>query len=146
MNIEIQPYLTFNGNCEEAFNFYKSVFGGEFSRFKRFNDMPPQEGMPIVTEVYAKRIMYVALPITPQFTLCGADIGFELAPNHVADNITLLVKVKDKQEADNLFKSLSMEGKITLPLSDTFWGAHYGMCTDKFGINWMINMSIEPKL
>ena len=139
----IQPYLTFDGNCEEAFNFYKSVFGKEFTYIGRFADMPPLEGQPVISPEYANRIMHVALPINNDFILFGSDNmeGSCGGPDLViGNNISLSLQIETKEEADRVFGALSKGGIVGMPMSDTFWNAYFGMFTDRFGINWMINV------
>ena len=135
----VNPYLNFKGNCEEAFNFYKSVFGGEFGYIGRFGEMPPQEGMSMPDEDKNK-IMHVSLPMSNGSMLMGSDTGGEWAPNTViGNNISLSLNAQSRDEADKLFNALSAGGKVTMPMSDTFWGDYFGMCTDKFDINWMMS-------
>jgi PhnB protein len=137
--VTINPYLTFLGNCEEAFNYYKSVFGGEFTSFDRFGDMPPQEGIT-PTEEQKNQIMHVSLPISKETVLMGSDTGGEWAPNTVVgNNFSLSVNAETKQQADHFFERLSNGGQVTMPIDKTFWGSYFGMCTDKFGINWMVS-------
>jgi len=139
----INPYITFNGNCEAAFNFYKSVFGGEFAYFGRFNQMPPQEGMPPMPEEFGEKIMHVSLQIGNTI-LMGCDNGGEWAPQlMVGNNIAISINTGTKEEADRIFNGLSEDGNITMPLGETFWGAYFGMFTDKFGINWMISVDLN---
>ncbi|MDO9552971.1 VOC family protein [Rhodonellum sp.] len=133
-------YLNFLGNCEEAFNFYQSVLGGELEDLTRFSEMPPQEGMPPLSEEMANQIMHVSLPISKETFLMGSDTGGEWAPKFIqGNNFSISLKTNDKSEADRLFHGLSVEGQITMPMGDTFWDAYFGMFTDKFGINWMIS-------
>lgn len=135
---QINPYLTFNGNCGEAFLFYKSVFGGDFREFLKFGDMPPMEGQEL-TESDKQKTMHVSFPISSETILMGSDITSS-HPNVVyGQNISLSVNTSTKTEADTLFNGLAVGGNITMPLSDTFWGAYFGMLIDKFGIAWMIN-------
>lgn len=135
----IQVYLSFNGNCEEAFNFYKSVFGGEFTQLNRFGDMPPQEGMEITAEDQQK-IMHVSLPISGGAELLGSDVSKQFAHGFVeGNNVALSVNANSREETEKIFHGLSESGKVTMPLADTFWGAYFGMWTDKFGIHWMVN-------
>ncbi len=144
---QVNPYITFNGNCEEAFNFYKSVFGGEFPYIGRFGDMPPSEDGKQVSEEEKNRIMHVSLPISPETVLMGSDTGGEYASNHNAgNNIALSLNTDSREEAERLFNGLSEGGKVTMPLTDTFWGAYFGMWTDKFGINWMVNYDDPAKM
>lgn len=135
----INPYLTFQGNCEEAFNYYKKVFGGEFNYIGRFSEMPPQEGVSL-SEEDGNKIMHVSLPISKDNILMGSDSGGEWAPSMVVgNNISLSVNAENKEDADRFFNLLSDGGKVTMPMDKTFWGDYFGMCTDKFGINWMIS-------
>ncbi|MDY3315754.1 VOC family protein [Riemerella anatipestifer] len=139
----VNIYLNFNGNCEEAFNFYKSVFGGEFTYVGRFGDMPPQEGMPPMSEVDKNKIMHIGLPIG-NTVLMGSDTGGEWAPSfQQGNNFSINITPESKEAADKLFNGLSAGGKVTMPMADTFWGAYFGMFTDKFGINWMINFESQ---
>lgn len=140
----INPYLNFDGNTEEAFNFYKSVFGGEFmGGINRFKDMPEGDKLP---ENERERIMHIALPIGTGNVLMGSDMvpsmGHSLS---VGNNYHITIQPDSKEEADRLFEGLSAGGKVTMPLEDTFWGAYFGMFTDKFGIQWMVNYSYEQK-
>ena len=136
-------YLNFDGNCEEAFAFYKSVFGGEFSMINRMGDIPPEEGFPEMNDEQKNKIMHISFPIG-NIQLFGSDI-----PSHMdfvlnkGNNMNISIDVKSKEEADKLFQGLSEGGIVTMPLAHTFWGAYFGMWTDKFGIPWMINYD-EP--
>lgn len=141
----INPYLTFNGNCEEAFTFYRSVFGGEFPMMGRFKEMPPMEGMS-VPESEAEKIMHVSLPISKETTLMGSDSIEGFGPPPVAGtNFSVSINTDTEAEATKLFNALSAGGKVTMPLEKTFWGAYFGMFTDKFGIGWMVNYDFEKK-
>jgi PhnB protein len=141
---QINPYLNFKGECEAAFNFYKSVFGGEFQQFSRYKDMPPAEGKPAM-ETDNELIMHVSLPISKETVLMGSDVGGEWAMHTVTgNNIQLSVNVDSKDEAEKIFNGLGSEGQVKMPLEKTFWGAYFGMLTDKFGINWMVNYDEEP--
>ncbi len=138
----VNIYLNFNGNCLEAFEFYKSVFGGEFSYVGRFKDMPHQEGMPPLSEEMAEKIMHISLPISTETMLMGSDACGEWTPNLISgNNFSICVSPDTKNEADRIFTELSQGGKITMPLETTFWGDYFGMFVDKFGINWMISFS-----
>lgn len=140
----VNVYLTFDGNCEEAFNFYKSVFGKEFSYIGRFGDMPPSEESKL-SEADAKRIMHVSLPISNETILMASDTTSEWAGTlKQGNNYSISINTASKEEADKLFNGLSAGGKVTMPLANTFWGAYFGMFEDKFGINWMVNYD-EPK-
>jgi PhnB protein len=134
----VNTYLTFNGNCEEAFNFYKSVFGGQFQYLGRFKDMPPM-GDKAVPLSEGDRIMHVSLPISKETILMGSDTSEVSGPAVAGTNFSISVSTDTKAEADKLFKGLSTGGKETMPMDNTFWGSYFGMLTDKFGINWMVS-------
>ena len=139
----INPYLTFNGNCELAFNFYKSVFGGDFPYVGRYKDMPATEGK-IFSAKEADKIMHIELPIHDETVLMGCDSSELLGGDStIGNNIALSIKAQSKDEADRLFRGLSSGGQVQTPMSDTFWGSYFGMCTDKFGINWMVNFEAQ---
>jgi PhnB protein len=139
----VSTYLNFDGNCEEAFNFYKSVFGGEFTYIGRFEEMPPQEGMPPMSEADKNKIMHVGLPIGSTI-LMGSDVAGGWGPAFLqGNNFSVSIHPESKEEADTLFNSLSEGGQVTMPMADTFWGSYFGMFTDKFGINWMINLETQ---
>lgn len=143
----VNVYLTFEGNCEEAFDFYKSVFGGEYQGgISRFGEMPPQEGMPPVPESQKDRIMHISLPISKETSIMGSDSFGQYAGSTVfGNNFSISINSESKEEADRLFNGLSSGGKITMPMAKTFWNAYFGMFTDRFGINWMVNHDlIEP--
>lgn len=134
----IHTYLNFEGNCEEAFNFYKSVFGGDFTYIGKFGDMPPQEGFT-VSEEDKNKVMHVSYPIG-NTVLMGSDSLSDYAPPFVqGNNFSISINAESKSEADQLFTAIAVGGTITMPLEHTFWGAYFGMALDKFGINWMVN-------
>lgn len=136
----VNCYLNFNGNCEEAFNHYRSVFGGEFSYVGRYKDMPPQEGMPPMDEQTGSKIMHMSLPISKETMLMGSDAGGDWAPSIlVGNNVAISIGTDSKENADRLFNGLSAGGKVTMPMGETFWGDYFGMFVDKFGINWMVS-------
>ena len=133
----INPYLTFNGNCEDAFNFYKSVFETDFHFLEKFKNMPKSENP--ISENDLNKIMHVSLPIGGETILMGSDT-IENGPKvNSGTNFSISINAKSKEEADKLFNGLSSEGNTIMPLSDTFWGAYFGMFVDKFGIQWMVN-------
>lgn len=142
----VNIYLTFNGNCEAAFNFYKSVFGGEFPYIGRFSEMPPQEGQPAMSAEDGNKIMHVSLPISKETMLLGSDTGGEWSKGYTqGNNFSVSVNTDTKEEADRLFNGLSAGGKATMPMNKTFWGSYFGMLTDKFGIAWMVSVEDQPK-
>ena len=136
----INVYLTFNGNCKAAFDFYQSVFGGTFTSVSTFGEMPPQEGAPPVYENEKNNIMHISLPISKETVLMGCDTGGEWAKNfNAGNNFSLSVNTESKEEADQLFNKLSTGGRVSMPMNQTFWGSYFGMFTDKFGISWMVS-------
>ena len=141
----VNAYLTFNGNCEEAFLFYQSVFGGEFPYIGKFKDMPPAEGNPVLSEAEGNKIMHVTLPIGDGSILMGSDISSASGDVVFGQNISLSINAQSKDEADKLFNGLSAGGTVTMAMNQTFWGAYFGMFTDKFGINWMVNFDENEK-
>lgn len=135
--VSINPYLNFLGNTEEAFNFYKSVFGGEFTTLQRFRDIPGTENMPAGD---LDKIMHVSLPIGNGYVLMATDAlessGHKIT---IGNNINISINVESEEEANTIFNGLSAGGKIEMPMEKTFWGAYFGMFEDKFGIKWMVN-------
>ena len=137
----LNTYLTFNGNCEKAFDFYQSVFGGEFLSKSRFNEMPPDPNYPIADDDMEK-IMHISLPIGENTILLGSDTSEAWTKNFIqGNNFSISIDVEDKTEADNLFKSLSKNGQVIMPMSQTFWDSYFGMFVDQFGIQWMVSQS-----
>lgn len=137
----VNVYLTFNGNCEEAFNFYKSVFGGDFLYIGRFKDMPASEGMKMDGKE-GERIMHVSLPVSKETMLMGSDTGGEWASSYApGNNFSISISTASKEEGDRLFNGLSSGGQVTMPMDKTFWGEYFGMFTDKFGISWMVSFN-----
>ena len=142
----VNVYITFDGNCEQAFKYYQSVFGGEFTFLGRFKDMPPMEGMPPITGEAGEKIMHVSLPISKETILMGSDIGGDWgAKLKIGNNFSVSVSTDSKVEADRLFGELSAGAKVTMPMQSTFWGDYFGSCTDKFEINWMIGFAENPQ-
>lgn len=133
-------YLMFNGNCEEAFNFYKSVFEKEFTYLGRFKDMPQNDESEVSPEV-AEKIMHVCLPISAETFLMGSDTG-SWGDVILGNNFAISLKVDSKEEADFVFSKLSKEGNIIMQMEKTFWNAYFGQFVDKFGITWMINYDL----
>lgn len=133
-------YLNFNGNCGEAFDFYKSVFGGDFNYKGTFGEMPQSDDYT-VPEGDKNKIMHVSLPIGSS-VLMGSDTGGDWAPNFKqGNNFSVSVTADSREEADRIFAGLSEEGQVTMPMENTFWGDYFGMLVDKFGINWMISFN-----
>lgn len=132
----VNPYLGFNDECGPAFDFYKSVFGGEFTTRMTFGDVPAEyQAGPGENQ----KLMHVALPIGKNTILMGSDRPSSMGKGTVGSNFTVSLQTESEAEADKLFKGLSAGGKVTMPLSKTFWGAYFGMWVDKFGVQWMVN-------
>ncbi len=145
---KLNTYLNFNGNTEEAFNFYKSVFGGDFSgEIMRWKDMPQneegcsgaEEGAKL-TEADGEKVMHVGLPIGEGNVLMGSDVIEGFGPKYIAgNNFSISLNTDSKEETDKFFTALSEGGAVTVPLADSFWNSYFGMCNDKFGIQWLFN-------
>ena len=133
----VNPYLNFAGNTEEAFNFYKSVFGGEFAMLQRFKDMPDADKLP---PGVGDMIMHVSLPLGNGILLMGSDapeqMGFKLT---VGNNNYICINPDSREEARRLYDELSVGGKVEMEIQDMFWGAYWGSFADKYGVQWMIN-------
>jgi len=140
----VNMYLNFNGNCREAFEFYRSVFGGEFSFIGTFGEMPPQEGFEM-SEEDKNRIMHVSLPISKETSLMGSDTSENYDKVNFGNNFSVYINADSKEEADRFFTGLASGGKITMPMADVFWGSYFGMLEDKFGINWMVSYDTTPQ-
>jgi PhnB protein len=140
---KINPYIHFNGNAEEAFTFYKSVFGGEIAMLVRFKDMPGDPGNPIM-ENEANRIMHIALPIGKFTVLMASDVPTFMGPVNENENRSKIsISTESKEEADQIFNGLSVGGKVEVPIADSPWGSYFGMFRDKYGIEWMVDF--DPK-
>jgi len=138
----LNPYLNFAGNTEEAFNFYKSVFGGEFTMIQRFKDTPEKDK---ISPADQQKIMHVGLPIGKGNVLMATDALESMGhPVKMGNNINLSLETQNKEESDKIFNALSVGGKIEMPLQNTFWGAYFGSVIDKFGIHWLVNYTL-PK-
>ena len=137
----INPHINFNGNAEEAFIFYKSVFGGEFARIMRLKDISSPE-YP-VAEKDANKIMHIALPIGKNILMAN-DVPESMGQVNENENRSKIsISAESREEADKLFNGLSAGGSIEVPISDSPWGSYFGMFRDKFGIEWMVDF--DPK-
>ena len=133
----INPYINFNGNTEEAFNFYKSVFGGEFAKIIRFKYLASPEFS--VSEKEENKIMHIALPIGKSNLLMANDVPEILGKTNENENRSKIsISAESKEEADKLFNGLSAGGQIEMPITDSPWGSYFGMFRDKYGIEWMV--------
>lgn len=140
----LHPYLTFNGNCEEAFKFYQSVFGGEFPYVGRFSEMLKEFAEMDLPEDFANRVMHISLPISKDCVLMGSD-SFPNQDSVPGSNFSISILCDERDEVDQKFAALSEGGTVIMPLADTFWGSYFGMLTDKFGIQWMVNCEIQTQ-
>ena len=139
--VQINPYINFNGNAEEAFNFYKSVFGGEFAMLVRFKEMSSPE-FP-VAEKEANKIMHIALPIGKN-VLIANDVPESLGiVNENENRSKISVRAESREEAETIFNGLSAGGNIEMPIADSPWGSYFGMFRDKYGIEWTVDF--DPK-
>lgn len=138
-------YLNFTGRTEEAFNFYRVVFGTEFSMpIQRMSDAPAGPGMPPLSDAEKKLVMHVELPIVGGHILMGTDalesMGHKVV---VGTNVSISLEPDTREETTRLFRALADGGKVTMELQDMFWGAYYGAVTDKFGVQWMVNCTAK---
>lgn len=141
----VSTYLNFSRNTEEAFAFYKSVFGGEFEgSIQRMGDVPTQEGQPPLSQEDQQLVMHVALPILGGHVLMGTDapesMGFTVS---FGNNVYINLEPDTREETECLFNALSEGGKTEMQLQEMFWGGYFGSCTDKFGVQWMFNCAAK---
>jgi PhnB protein len=138
---KVSIYLNFNGTTEQAFLFYKSVFGTEFQGgISRMGDVPPYEGAPTLSDEEKARVMHVALPILDSFVLMGTDILESMGMTlNQGNNVYINLQPDTRTETDRLFHALSEGGTTETEPQEMFWGDYYGSCTDKFGVQWMFN-------
>jgi PhnB protein len=135
--INTDIYLHFDGQCEQAFKFYQSVFGGEFITAQRYKDMPGSDKMNAADQ---ERMMHISLKLTSKTTLMGSDLPSGNDKNFTpGSNFHICLQADTEKEANKLFQVLSKDGKVEMPMNKTFWGAYFGMVADKFGVHWMIN-------
>jgi PhnB protein len=139
----INPHINFNGNAEEAFTFYKSIFGGEFAMVMRFKDLTSPQNP--INEKEAHKIVHIALPIGKNI-LMGNDVPESMGPVNEAENRSKIsISAESREEADHLFSGLSAGGNIEVPISDSPWGSYFGMFRDQFGIEWMVDFDPRYK-
>lgn len=139
----INTYLNFDGKTEEAFNFYRSVFGGEFTVVQRINEIPGGNQFPAEEQ---NRIMHISLPIGETAVLMGSDtlpsMGHKI---NVGNNSHISIHPDSEAHAEKLFNGLSAGGTVTQPLEKAFWGSYFGMFVDKYGVQWMVNYDLNQK-
>lgn len=134
----LHPHLFFNGKAEEAFTFYQSIFGGE-AQMHRYKDTPGQT----FPESHQNRLMHASLPVGKTTLLMGADWHDAAGPYTQGMGAAVYVDVDSREQADDIHRSLSVGGKVTMPLQETFWGSYFGMLVDKFGVSWMIGYNLQ---
>jgi PhnB protein len=143
---QVNTYLNFRRETEEAFNFYRSIFGGDFTGgIMRFSDIPSSAFLPSISEEDRNLIMHISLPILGNHVLMGTDapetMGFWI---NFGNNIYINLQADTREETKRLFTALSDGGKVEMELQDMFWGEYYGTCVDKFGVRWMFSCSEKP--
>ena len=136
---QINPYLNFSGSCEQAFQFYQSVLGGELE-LSRFSDMPADDSAPPVD---GNLVMHVSLPIGDGQVLMGSDRPAAMGPTEVGNNVNVIINPDSSDDGKRIFDALAAGGQTTMPYERTFWGADFGMLTDQYGINWMVNYAVD---
>ncbi|MEO8516684.1 MAG: VOC family protein [Flavobacterium sp.] len=143
---QFNPYLHFPGNTEEAFNFYKSVLGGEFIKVVRYKDLL-QSGEHKMPETWLDKIMHIILPLGKNNVLMGADAMLEREGHKFTfgDNFHISISAESKEEADKLYNGLSVGGKIEMPIAESPWGSYFGMFADKFGMQWTVDFDPHNK-
>ena len=141
----VSTYLNFQGNTEEAFNFYRKVFGAAFQgQFMRFGDVSAPPGAPPMSDADKKKILHVELPIVGGHVLMGTDMLESMGQKvRIGNNTTLNLELDSRAEADKLFAALSEGGGDKAPMAEMFWGAYWGVCLDRFGIRWMFNAPLK---
>lgn len=137
--MSLSTYLTFDGNCREAFEFYRSVFGTEFQVISTFAEGPEDMEVP---DTDKDKVMHVTLPIGTS-VLMGSDNSPDGPPVVVGNNFSISVTTENREESDDLIGKLSDGGAVSMPMQQTFWGSYFGMSTDKFGVNWMVSCDLS---
>jgi len=135
----LSPYLTFDGECAAAFDFYKNVFGGDFTMKSTFAEGPPDMGVP---EGEKDRIMHVSLPVGDNVLMGSDTTSTHGGPLQVGNNFSISYSAPSREAADRVFAALSDGGETVMAMQDTFWNAYFGLCTDKFGVSWMVNFDL----
>jgi PhnB protein len=141
----VNIYLTFKGNCKEAFDFYKSVFGRDFQYVGKYGEAARREDLPF-DDHEKDKIMHITLPISNETMLMGNDsLEAHESSMMINSNFAIYIRTDSKEEADILFHKLSKGGQVTMPMKETFWGSYYGMIRDKFGINWKMSVDLNDR-
>jgi PhnB protein len=141
--VTVNPYLNFNGNTEDAMNFYKSVFGTEFITLQRFKETPFGQQMPPADQ---EKIMHIALPIGSNAILMATDALESMGQKHMpGNNFSMAISPDSEEDATKFFNALAGGGTITMPMEKMFWGAYFGALVDKFGVQWMVNYMPAPQ-
>lgn len=137
----VSVYLNFKNQTEEAFDFYKSIFGTEYDGdgISRMGEFPANEGMPKLTEDQKNLVMHVSLPLIGDFHLMGSDVPDTMGNVQMGNNVNINLQPDTRAETVRLFEALSEDGEVTMPLAEQFWGDYFGACCDKFGVHWMLN-------
>ena len=139
--MSLNIYLNFDGNCREAFDFYRTIFGGDYQAFETFANGP--EDMQVAEEE-KDNVMHVSLPIG-ESVLMGSDSGSFGPPLSIGNNFSISIEGESREHCDDVFAKLSAGGTVTMPLQEMFWGSYYGMLTDKFDINWMVSYALPTE-
>ena len=140
----LNTYLTFEDNCREAFEFYRSIFGGEFAFISTFREGPEEMKAMEIPEEELDRIMHVSLPIGDSVLMGSDSISAFCPPLVVGNNFSLSFEAESKEYADEIFAKLSDGGTVSMPMADAFWGAYFGAIKDKFGVNWQVIAENPP--
>lgn len=135
--LRVNPYINFNGNCEEAFKLYQNAFGKELNIMK-FKDVPP-DARQNISDAENDKVMHCELKLSEGHSIMGSDIPESFGKATIGQNTAISVEVDNENEVNKIFEKLSTGGNVTMQPGKTFWGAYFGMCTDKFGINWMVS-------
>lgn len=134
----LSTHVAYNGNCEEAFSFYKSIFGGEFNMLQRNKDIPAQ-APSMVTEDEMDKILHISLPIGTGSMLMGCDMPAAFGEATRCNSFNISISTDSEADTERIYNGLLAGGKVNMPLEKTFWGAYFGMVVDKYGVQWMIS-------
>lgn len=136
--MKLSTHVAYNGNCEEAFNFYKSIFGGEFDTVQRNKDIPAEAASPVKAGEEDK-ILHISLPIGKNSMLMGCDMPAAFGEATRSNSFNISISTDSEADTERIYNSLLAGGKVNMPLDKTFWGAYFGMVVDKYGVQWMIS-------